>query len=71
MRLTPIEFKKLKIIDYINIITSYFEDIDQQLLQNIIKDRHITPAKLIWLCCTYQNNDNETFINNVLANAFN
>jgi hypothetical protein len=71
MRLTAIEFKKLRIIDCINIIQSYFEDIDNEQLNNIIKDRAITPAKLIWLCSTYDYKKSDVFINDILTNTFN
>ena len=70
MRLTPIEFKKLRIIDCVNIIKSYFKNLDYSELEPIIKDRFITPAKLIWLCSTFNNIDQKTFITNTLTDAF-
>lgn len=70
MRLTPIEFKKLRTIDCVKIVMSYFETIDEKIINNIIKDRFITPAKLIWLCSTFNNKENNIFINDILTNAF-
>ena len=72
MRLTPIEFKKLRIIDCINIIKSYFcVDNSDYSLENIIKDRHITPARLVLLCSTYCKSMELNDFYNLLKNEFN
>ena len=71
MRLTPIEFKKLRSCDCINIIKSYY-DIDNfyEELKNIIKDRFITPARLVLLCSTYCKNKNTKEFLEILEKEF-
>lgn len=52
MRLTPIEFKNLRKQDVISIITKYFDFTitpDSELYE-LIQDRAITPARMIYLC---------------------
>lgn len=64
MRLTPIEFKKLRICDCINIIKSYYDITNfESTLNAIIKDRKITPARLVSLCSTHcKSNSFENFL---------
>jgi hypothetical protein len=69
LRLTPIEFKQLRKYDCIKIIESYFGKYDDNL-NNLIKDRIITPTKLISLCQTYDNIPIEQFFNEKLINFF-
>ncbi len=63
MRLTPFEFKKLRKIDIINIIKTYFNNYDDfnDKYENKIIDRSITPTKLINLCQINENNTFEEF----------
>jgi hypothetical protein len=68
LRLTPIEFKKLRKTDCIGLIQSYFGSNYDKELNNILKDRHFTPTKLISLCQKYDNETVEYFFNNVLKN---
>lgn len=71
MRLTPIEFKKLRIIDCINIIKSYFNiNNNDKILETIVKDRYITPAKLVLLCSTYCKSKNVDELYDLLKNEF-
>ena len=69
LRLTPIEFRQLRKCDCIKIIQSYFGTYDNNL-NSIIKDRIITPTKLISLCQTYDNIPVEQFFNEKLINYF-
>ena len=71
MRLSPIEFKQLRYDDCLNIIISYFNDIDKNYIEKIIKDRIITPARLILLCSTYNNMSSKSFIDDILVKEFN
>ncbi len=70
MRLTPIEFKNLRKQDVINIIKRYFdiEITPDHELYNLILDRTITPAKMIYLCdlCYKLNIDLHDFVTNYL-----
>lgn len=66
LRLTPVKFDKLRKIDCVNIIHSYFGSNYDPELNNIIADRKITPTKLIHLCQQYENLSIEDFFNNVL-----
>ena len=70
LRLTPIEFKKLRKCDCIEIIHMYFGSNYNQSFNNIIKERKITPTKLICLCQTYENLTAEEFIMNKLSSFF-
>lgn len=68
LRLTPIEFKQLRKEDSIRLIQSYFGSNYDPSFNDIIKDRYLTPTKLISLCQKYENETIEYFFNNVLNN---
>lgn len=68
LRLTPIEFKKLRKIDCINIIESYFGKINNYQLTNIINDYVISPTKLINLCQNNEHLNINDFFNTILIN---
>ncbi len=70
LRLTPIEFRKLRKVDCVEIIESYFGKIVDTELFDIIKDNKVTPAKLITLCQTNENLSISEFFNKVLINYF-
>ncbi len=70
LRLTPIEFRKLRKVDCVEIIESYFGKIVDTELFDIIKDNKITPAKLITLCQTNENLSIGEFFNRVLVTYF-
>ncbi len=50
MRLTPLEFKKLRKVDCIKIIESYFGKSNDENIYDNINDYQITPTNLITLC---------------------
>jgi hypothetical protein len=70
LRLTDINFDNLRKIDCINIIQSYFGNTYDLSLHNILKDRKITPVKLIYLCQKYENTDIELFYKTILNEYF-
>jgi AAA+ superfamily predicted ATPase len=70
LRLTPIEFKQLRKCDCIDIIQSYFGSDYNQLLNEIIQERKITPSKLVSLCQTYDNLTVEEFFADKLIDLF-
>ena len=69
LRLTPIEFKKLRKCDCVKIIQSYFGNYDP-CLNDIIHDRIITPTQLISLCHTWYNISPEEFFRKKLKIFF-
>ncbi len=71
LRLTPIEFRKLRKIDCIQIIESYFGKIVNNELFDIVKDFKLTPAKLITLCQVNEHLSINDFFTQVLSNYFN
>lgn len=62
MRLTPYKFDKLRKIDCINLIHSYFDSNYDSELNDLITDRSIEPAKLIHFCQQYEGMKVEDFI---------
>lgn len=70
LRLSPIEFKKLRKIDCQHIIESYFDQVVDTTLIDILKDNTLTPAKLITLCQTYDHMSVESFFKKILINYF-
>lgn len=70
LRLTPIEFKKLRQIDVISLLQRYFKCELSKDLYDLIKDRSITPAKLMFLCDKYADLDISTFVNVHLLESF-
>ncbi len=70
LRLTPIEFRKLRKVDCVKIIESYFGKIVDLELFELVKDFKVTPAKLITLCQTNENLNIKEFFTNVLVGYF-
>ncbi len=70
LRLTPIEFRKLRKVDCVKIIESYFGKIVDMELFELIKDFKVTPAKLITLCQTNEHMDIKEFFAKVLVDYF-
>jgi len=70
LRMTPIEFKKLRKVDCIEIIESYFGKIVDTNLFEIIKDNKITPVKLITLCQVNEHLAINDFFNKILFDYF-
>jgi ATP-dependent 26S proteasome regulatory subunit len=70
LRLTPIKFEYLRKIDCIKIIQSYFGINYNINLNDIIKDRIITPTKLITLCQQHEDTEVDTFFNKILIDYF-
>ena len=70
LRMTPIEFKKLRKVDCIEIIESYFGKIVDTNLFEIIKDNKITPVKLITLCQVNEHLSINDFFNKILSDYF-
>ncbi len=67
LRLTPIEFKKLRPTDIIHIINNFFNlPIDNYSLHTI-QNINITPAQLISLCQKYDHLPTNQFINDILS----
>lgn len=62
MRLTPYKFDKLRKKDCIDLIHSYFDSNYDSVLNDLIADRSIEPAKLIHLCQQYEGMKVEDFI---------
>ncbi len=70
LRLTPIEFRKLRKVDCIQIIESYFGKIVDNELFDVIKDFKVTPAKLITMCQVNEHLSIYDFFKNVLSVFF-
>lgn len=69
LRLSPIKFQHLRKIDCIQIIQSYFGSYDLKY-NDIIKDRLITPTKLIALCQKHENEQIDVFFKTILNEYF-
>jgi hypothetical protein len=69
MRLTPMEFKQMRKIDCQNVIKMYFGECDD-VINNIIVDRKITPSKLVFLCSTYNHLPIREFATEILSPYF-
>ena len=57
LRLTPIKFQKLRKIDCIRIIRSYFGDAYDEAWHDVLHERVFTPTKLISLCQQQEGTD--------------
>ncbi len=67
LRLTPIEFDYLRKIDVINLIEKLFKHKIADVFKDLIPDRTISPARLMYLCDKHKTMDLDTFMRDVIC----